>query len=108
MKKLISFNQFGSHEVVYNVTLLDRATPAVHTETFFQAANQYIFGWKNPFAFPPKDHAFQQLLHVKDFLSTRMLASICFCFDSVTEESVRKIRRIWGIWWPKIKNIIDW
>ena len=46
-----------------NSTLL--ATPAVPTQTSFQAANQYIFGWKNPFAFPPKDYA---LLHV-DFLS---------------------------------------
>ena len=27
------------------------ATPAVATQTFFVAANQYIFGWKNP----PKD-----------------------------------------------------
>ena len=42
-----------------------RATLAVPTQTFFQAANQYIFGPKNPFAFPPKDCA---LLHV-DFLS---------------------------------------
>jgi len=42
-----------------------RATPADPTQTFFQAANQYIFGWKNHFAFPPKDCA---LLHV-DFRS---------------------------------------
>ena len=42
-----------------------RVTLAVPTQTFFQAANQYIFGPKNPFALPPKDCA---LLHV-DFLS---------------------------------------
>ena len=42
-----------------------RATSAVPTQTSFQAANQYIYEWKNRFAFPPKDYA---LLHV-DFLS---------------------------------------
>ena len=42
-----------------------RATPAVPSQNVFQAANQYIFGRKNPFACPPKDCA---LLHV-DFLS---------------------------------------
>ena len=31
------------------------ATPAVPTQSSFQAANQHIFGWKNPFASPPKD-----------------------------------------------------
>ena len=41
------------------------ATPTVPTPTSSQAANQYIFGWQNPFAFPPKDYA---LLHV-GFLS---------------------------------------
>ena len=41
------------------------ATPAVPTQSSFQAANQHIFGWKNPFASPPKDCS---LLHV-DFLS---------------------------------------
>ena len=38
-----------------------RATPPVPTQTFFQAGNQYVFGRKNPFAFPPKDFP---LLHV--------------------------------------------
>ena len=33
-----------------------RATPAARSNYFFRAArNQYIFGWKNPFAFPPKN-----------------------------------------------------
>jgi len=41
------------------------ATLAVPTQSSFQAANQHIFGWKNPFASPPKDCP---LLHV-DFLS---------------------------------------
>ena len=41
-----------------------RATPAILTQTFFQAVNQYIFGRKHPFAFPPKDWA---LLHVDCF-----------------------------------------
>ena len=35
--------------------------PLFFTQTSLQAANQYIFGWKNPFAFPPKDCT---LLHV--------------------------------------------
>ena len=42
-----------------------RATPAVLNQTSLQAAKQYIFGWKNPFAFPLKDCT---LLHV-DLLS---------------------------------------
>ena len=37
------------------------ATPAVPTQSSFQAANQHIFGWKNSFASPPKDCP---LLHV--------------------------------------------
>ena len=31
------------------------ATPAVPTQSSFQAVNQHIFGWENPFASPPKD-----------------------------------------------------
>ena len=38
-----------------------RATPAVPTQSSFQAANQHIIGWKNSFASPPKDCP---LLHV--------------------------------------------
>ena len=41
------------------------ATPAVPTQSSFQAANQHNFGRKNPFASPPKDCP---LLHV-NFLS---------------------------------------
>ena len=49
-----------------------RATPAVPTQTSFQAGNQYIFAPKNPFAFPPKDYA---LLHV-DFLSRQDVKTV--------------------------------
>ena len=36
---------------------MPRVTAAVPTQTFFQAANHDVFGWKNPFVFPPKDFA---------------------------------------------------
>ena len=49
-----------------------RATPAVPTKTFFQAANQCIFGRKNPFAFPLKDCA---LFHV-DFFSRQVETTV--------------------------------
>lgn len=31
------------------------------------------------------------------------ISSVCFCLVSVAEESVSKIERIWGIWWPQTK-----
>ena len=58
------------------------ATPAVPTQSSFQAANQHIFGWKNPFASPPKDCP---LLHV-DFLS-RYYETTAFRANSDTMRS---------------------
>ena len=64
------------------------ATPAVPTQSSFQAANQHIFGWKNPFASPPKDCP---LLHV-DFLSR---------YDEITaftanSDAMKFSKSVWG------------
>ena len=58
--KKLTFS-FGGHEVLSSA-LFNNSCP---DSNCFQAANQYVFGRKNPFAFPPKDCA---LLRV-DFLS---------------------------------------
>ena len=52
--------QFGSHEVLQLYASCDTRRPDSNFVTI-----QYSFGWKNPFAFPPKDCT---LLHV-DLLS---------------------------------------
>ena len=55
------------------------ATPAVPTQTSFQAANKYIFGWKNPTAFPPKDCALLHLVLVSRYsLSNRPQVSMVY------------------------------
>ena len=36
-----------------------------------------------------------------------MLQSICFCFDSVADESFIKIRRIWGIGSLKYNLLVE-
>ena len=55
-----------------------RATPAVPTQTSFQAATQYIFGWKNSVAFPPKDCALLHVGFLSRYLSNRPKVSMVY------------------------------